>query len=363
MDLVADELVSALERHFASEVSVRSVRPALARRASRVPLLRNRRVARHADIVLSRFWDYGRLLRSVRADVYHVSDHSYAHLLYHLPRPVTGVYCHDLHAFRCLLEPKLEPRPLLYRRMMQRVLAGMQQAAVVFYSTSHVRRAIEQSGIIELSRLVHAPYGTAAEFVAEPAAGDTAAQRQLGLEPGAFVMHVGSCIERKRLDVLIEAFARSKAKRPSLKLLQVGGTWTPAQTRLLSLLGVASSTVQVRAIPRTLLAALYRGAALVLQPSEAEGFGLPVIEALACGAPVVASAIASLEEAGGDATLYAPVGDVAAFSSAIEATLEDPGFVPTRERRLAHAGRFSWRNHARIVLDGYLRLLSPQKLI
>src|SRR6185295_17280564 len=113
-----------------------------------------------------------------------------------LPAERTGVYCHDLHAFRCLLEPEREPRPLWFRRMMQRVLDGMQRARVVFFSTEHVRRGIEQAGLVEPARLIHAPYGTAPEYVPEAQPGDGAALSALGLTSHGYLMHVGSTIAR-----------------------------------------------------------------------------------------------------------------------------------------------------------------------
>jgi glycosyltransferase involved in cell wall biosynthesis len=358
MDLVADELVRALVTDFATEVEVLAVRPSLARRATRIPRLGARRTAQQADIFLGRFWDYPRRLRRERADLYHVSDHSYAHLLHRLPRERAGVYCHDLDAFRCLLEPKLEPRPLWFRAMTRRVLEGLERAPVVFYSTNHVRQRIERAGLVEGARLVHAPYGTAAEFVAPGEPSDALAQRDLALEAGSYVMHVGSCIPRKRIDVLLEAFHEASKHSPGLRLLQVGGVFAPEHVEAVRRFGLQGDIIQVRGIPRTTLAALYRGAAVVLHPSDAEGFGLPVIEALACGAPVVASDIGALREAGGDAVVYVGVGDAGAFARELRAVLEGAPHLPERATRLAHAARFSWTSHARTILDSYQRLLS-----
>jgi glycosyltransferase involved in cell wall biosynthesis len=358
MDLVAEELVRALQTHFAAEIAARAVRPPLARRVTRVPGLRQRRSARHGDIFLSRFWDYPRALRRERADLYHVSDHSYAHLVRSLPEARTGVYCHDLDAFRCLLEPERDPRPLWFRSMMRSVLDGMRHAAVVFYSTNHVRRGIEQAGLVDSARLVHAPYGTAAEFVADPTRDDGTQQRQLGLEPGAYAMHVGSCIPRKRIDILLDAFHEAKEHAPELRLLQVGGTWTDEQAAQLRALGLEQHAVQVRGIERSLLAALYRGAALVLNTSEAEGFGLPVIEALACGTAVVASDIPAIREAGGDAVTYVPVGDRGGFATALRAALACAPNLPSRSARLQQAARFSWESHGRTILESYQSLLA-----
>ena len=96
---------------------------------------------------------------------------------------------------------------------------------------------------------------------------------------------------------------------------------------------IARASPFLRPADRT-LAAVYRRAALVLQPSEAEGFGLPVAEALACGTPVLASDLAVLREVGGEAAVYRAVGDVPAWS---DGRARAPRRTPSPARDLARA--------------------------
>jgi glycosyltransferase involved in cell wall biosynthesis len=115
--------------------------------------------------------------------------------------------------------------------------------------------------------------------------------------------------------------------------------------------------------PRDVLAAVYRRASLVLQPSEAEGFGLPVVEALACGASVVASDIPALRETGGDAPVYRAVGDVSAWAEAALTLLDERrqlalSWVERRERGLARARIYSWENHASQLAAIYREVLA-----
>jgi glycosyltransferase involved in cell wall biosynthesis len=358
MDLCAEMLLKHLGGSSASGLSVERACPAYRRRFTRIPILGRRGAARNADRVFNRFRVYPRFARSIAGqfDFFHVCDHSYAHLLHALPERRAGVYCHDLDAFRCLLEPDRDPRPRWYRALMRRILTGFQKAAVVFCSTHAVRAEIVSRRLIDPERIIFAPYGIAEEFC--PAIDRTGreAHPQSAAVELPYVLHVGSCIPRKRIDVLLDVFANVRQTEPALQLVQIGGEWTRAQREQIERLNLWPALRQMRGITRHALADYYRRAAVVLQPSSAEGFGLPIVEALACGAVVVASDIPVLREVGGDAAIYAPVGDVNAWAATVRDLLRDPARSPTRSARLAWSGRFSWSAQARTIADAYLRL-------
>lgn len=345
MDLVADQLLAHLPAAM-PEVVATDIAPPFRRVVGSIPVVGRRNAAFNADRLLNR---HVLLPRHVRRraggfDLLHVADHSYAHLTGAVPAGRAGVYCHDLDAFRCLLEPAADPRPGWFRRLARRTLRGLQRAAVVFHSTATVREQLELNGVARPDKLVHAPYGVAAEF----SPSDTPHER--------FLLHVGSCIPRKRVDVLLDVFAAVRGRHPALRLVQVGGEWTAAHRGQLDRLGLGGAVEQRRGLTRAELADLYRRAAVVLQPSAAEGFGLPVAEALACGAVVVASDLPVLREVGGPAVIYRPVADVPGWADAVARVLADPGFPPGRDTRLSQAARYSWHEHARVIGETYLRL-------
>jgi len=359
MDLAAASLVEALDRRGGPLTAHRFV-PSYARTLARIPGIGRSRYALNVDRLANRLFRYPRELKGIvgQFDLFHVADHSYAHLVHHLPAARTGVYCHDLDAFRCLLQPALEPRPRWFRAIARRALSGLQRAALVFHSTWSVREQIKSFGIVEPDRLVLAPLGVSPEFGPDPEPGETLPG---GLKGASYLLHVGSCIPRKRIDVLLESFALARSRAPTIRLVQIGGRWTSEQKALMNGLGIADAVLQMRNVERSVLARLYRGAAIVLQPSEAEGFGIPVVEALACGSVVIASDIPALREVGGNAVLIRPVGDARAWAQVIEDLLLDPGRAPSRAARLAQARRFSWDTHADAISQAYLRISSTQR--
>ncbi len=172
-----------------------------------------------------------------------------------------------------------------------------------------------------------------------------------------WVLHVGACITRKRVDVLLEVVAAVRETVPDLHLVKVGGEWTADHRERIARLGLVDAITHLSGLARVELAEVYRRAAVVLVPSEAEGFGLPVIEALACGTAVVASDIPALRESGGPAAVYAPVADVGKWADLVAKLLTNPAAAPPRADRLAWARRFTWTAHAEIIAQSYHRLL------
>ncbi len=297
MDLCAEMLERDLRRDHAGHLTFVDLRPRFRSRLQRLPWLGRRHAAFNADRLLNRFWDFPRHLRRLagQADCFHVVDHSYSQLIHVLPPNRAGVYCHDLDTFRCLLDPAQERRPYWFRAMVRRTLAGLRKAAVVFHSTQVVRREIEQRQLVDPARLVHAPYGYSEEYNPDPAPCPIAEAlwQRLGGRP--YLLHVGSCIPRKRIDVLLKTFARLRQRLPGLQLVKVGGDWSAEQQALVEQHGIGPDLVHLTGLERTTLAALYCRASLVLMPSAAEGFGLPVLEALACRGPGAGQRFAGLE--------------------------------------------------------------------
>lgn len=378
MDLAAHMTESMLTDHWTDRFEIVRIQPTWPRRLTKpgiglasIASVGVGKRARDIDRALGRHWDavrqVRRRLRRERFDVLHIIDHSYAHLApprsWRLPVVVT---CYDLDAFRCLADPKGEPRPWWFRAMARRTLRGLLRADRIACASEATRAALlSQDWGLTADRLRVAHLGVHPECSPDPSPIDDERADDLlgaGLD-GPILLHVGSNIPRKRIDILLQTFQALRRQHPQATLIKIGGEFEPDQREHIEALGIGGPGV-IRVLPkfdprtsrdRAALAAIYRRADLVLMPSEAEGFGLPVAEALACGAPVLASDLPVLQEVGGAACSYAPVGDPQAWSAAVlKFFADDPDH--RRESRIRQASRYSWKAHAAALADIYLEI-------
>jgi glycosyltransferase involved in cell wall biosynthesis len=162
-----------------------------------------------------------------------------------------------------------------------------------------------------------------------------------------YVLFVGTRDPRKNLETLRAAVAQVRETQPDLQLVVAGADGPEEQG--VRWLGYVDDEK---------LAELYRGAAVFAYPSRFEGFGLPVVEAMACGTPTVVSAHESLDEAAGDAALRADPADPLAFARTLEHAMREPGALVTRG--IEHASRFSEWSCGAAVLAGYEAALARQ---
>jgi glycosyltransferase involved in cell wall biosynthesis len=245
--------------------------------------------------------------------------------------------------------------------MSRRILSGLQKAAHVVTVSGATRDEILRYGLLPPERItvVHNGVHPACSPVPDPTADAAVSQLLPAKAAGTFwLLQVGSTIPRKRLDVLLRVFAAVRAESPQARLVRVGGPFTTAQLRLVRDLNIEDSIYVLSGVTPSVLAAVYRRADLLLQTSDSEGFGLPVVEALASGCPVVASDIPVLREVGGPAAAYCPAGDIESWKETIvrlkQEWAADPRAREVRSQQgMVHAARFRWAETANGVARVY----------
>lgn len=179
--------------------------------------------------------------------------------------------------------------------------------------------------------------------------------------PERFLLFVGTLEPRKNVVRLVEAYARLPRSCPPLVLVGGKGWLYDEVFRRVEELGLAGRVRPAGYVPAEDLPCWYNAAEALVYPSLYEGFGLPPLEAMACGTPVISSTASSLPEVVGDAGLLVDPEDVDALAAAMDRVLADAGL---RERMraagLERARRFTWEGAARKTADTYRRALGQQ---
>jgi glycosyltransferase involved in cell wall biosynthesis len=160
-----------------------------------------------------------------------------------------------------------------------------------------------------------------------------------------YVLTVATLEQRKNLETLLEAMAIVRQTRPKLRLAVVGAPGWQAPDL------AAAGVIQLGYVADAELAALYRGSEVFVYPSRFEGFGIPIVEAMASGAAVVASAHSSMDEASGDAAIRADPDSADAIAAGIHRALAERAALAGRG--LEHARRFTPRAQGEATLDAY----------
>ena len=311
----------------------------------------------HTNMITRRWWGIGlpRYVRQAGLDIFHGTN-------YEVPllnRKRTVVTVHDLSVF--LHADKHETR--IARRARRRLPVMLRSAGAIITATNAIKLEICERFRLDAKRVVVTPYAPREIFQPLPAEDCAHARERLNIEDN-FVLFVGTIEPRKNLLTLVRAFDQLLSETSHRPQLVIAGGEGWLRDELNQLIERAEHAGRIRFtgyIDENDLRALYSSCKVFVYPSLYEGFGLPPLEAMACGAPVIASNISTLRETLGENALLVDPLDTDALAQSIADVLDDEN----ERRRLAslsltHAAGFSWKDTARMTSEVYEKLESPR---
>jgi len=269
------------------------------------------------------------------------------------------VTVHDLSALRY---PQWHPtrRTLVHRVALRRTLRAVDR---VITDSQAVRAEVIADLGVPPEKVTAVPLAGAADFHPRGTGELKPVLDRWDLTPGGYLLFSGALEPRKNLIRLLEAVAALRRRRRDVPPLVLAGPpgWRNREVR--EKIAAAGGTAgYLDYLPREDLAALVAGCAAFVMPSLYEGFGLPVVEAMASGVPVVTSRGGALEEVAGNAAVLVDPRDSDAMAAGIERVLDDAGLrVDLVQRGLARAAQFSWERTARETLAVYDQAIAARR--
>ena len=277
-----------------------------------------------------------RLSRRLGVDVWH-GPHYTMPVRVGVPAVVT---IHDLTFFD---HPELHERAKVhfFRRMIR--ASARRSAACVCVSAYTERRLRTVASPRGETVVIHHGVDHARFRPDGDAGADAASLRRCGIT-APYLAFIGTIEPRKNVPALVDAFARVSATRPELRLVLAGGDgWDGDAVRdAIAASGVSTRILRAGYLPADLAPPFLRRAEAVAYPSIEEGFGLPALEALASGAPLVTTSGSAMDELVGDAAVVVPPGDVAALAAGLERVLEPSTAARLRAAGPPQAASFTW---------------------
>src|ERR1044072_2999151 len=306
------------------------------------------------NLITRRWWGIGlpRYVRQAGLDLFHGTN-------YEVPlwnRERTVVTVHDLSVF--LHADKHET--WIARRARRRMPVMLRSAGMVITATQAVKQEIIARFNTSADRIAVTQYASRQIFQPMPADECARARQRLGVE-GDFILYVGTIEPRKNLATLVRAFAQllqQTSLRPQLVIAGREGWMMDEFHRLIGQANLGDRIHFTGYIDDEDLVALYSSCRVFVYPSVYEGFGLPPLEAMACGAPVIAGNIPVLRETLADHALLVEPLDTDGLATAIASVLSDEN-ERLRLSKLSRrrAMQFTWSETARLTLEVYQQVL------
>ncbi len=299
------------------------------------------------------------------ADVYHITDHANAHLLAVLDPKKTIITCHDLTAPYWMMQYVKPTIKKQIKHAIERWRVGrMRHAARILAVSEATKQDIIRYLHIPEKQVIVIPEGVASTFT--PCTDVQVLHRikkQYAL-PDTYLLHVGTTYYNKNIEGLLNIFFILAKRDRNLHLVKVGEPWTKEQEAFIQTSPFAQRIRHLGSIPEKDLPPIYTAATVLLQPSYAEGFGFTVLEAMACGCPVIVSHIPALMEMVQNNGIYISLPPTTAEMKTIQHLINDQKTQKKyRSLGIRRAAQYSWTACAKKTYAVYKEIAESAKKI
>lgn len=313
-----------------------------------------------------RYWHYPSRLQKQQADIFHIIDHSDGHLSRWLGknRQPNVVTCHDLIN---LIQPEnvydQAKLPAISMAVWKYAIAGMHTADHIITVSSHTAQDVVQQLNIQPDKITVVPDAVESMFTRLSAQEINSFRQEKGIDSETFcLLNVGSNHPRKNVFTTLKVLQVLQDKGLPIHYWKVGADFTAEQKEFIHSHKLENFISYLGKPDKHELVKIYNAADVLLAPSLYEGFGMTVIEAMACGTAVITANVTSLPEVAGDAAILVAPTDISAIVQAVCRLIEDKSYLNMLvERGLTRAEAFTWEKTADQIATIYEKILLDRK--
>ncbi len=309
-----------------------------------------------------RFWHHPQQVCQIEGDIYHIIDHTNAHVAYWLKKKSKPIIitCHDLVQFIYPEILKEQSRfPAFSMASWQFSVQGMCYANCIVAVSLNTAKDIHESLDIELERIVIVPNGVEASFRLLPSEEVKTFRQKYQQSPEEIcLLNIGSTHQRKNIITVLKVLKMLKDQGLSVRLWRSGGKFMADHIAFIKKYNLDQDILDFGTADKNILIQLYNAADVLVAPSLYEGFGLTILEAMACGLPVITSNVSSLPEVVGDPAMMFDPMDTKSMAEAIYHLQNDPVYCQQLiNKGLLRAKYFTWKRTVEQMALNYEKLI------
>ena len=355
MDVYADGIISGL-RTVRPDWEIVEIKPHPVDRKSQSPLLRIQKI-------YERLWHFPQQVTQQKADIFHIIDHSEAHITYWLKKTGKAVVvtCHDLINFYSRENLSNSVRlPLISRGLWIQAIKGMKHAdAVITVSNMTARDTIK---ILDIQPAHISVIPNAVESTFKPLSQEfiDSFRFKYGISSETIcLLNIGSNHPRKNISRILETIDILNQRGLPIHFWKAGADFSDEQKLFIDNQGLQKHISYLGKPDKSTLVEIYNAADVLLAPSLHEGFGITLLEAMACGTPVITSKVSAMPEVVGDAGVLVDPNNSQAIANAVCELQANLGYRQELiTKGLARAKQFTWENTAENIAKVYENLIA-----